>query len=113
MRKYQWIALGVLIGFIVAMAGSGLTVVRAQMQGPSPAEAQAALKQEQAVLDQMNTQMMQMQHDMSAAHGMTMTPTEKAMQKELDEMASMIKMLWQANTDLTKAMQMMQGAQNK
>jgi len=111
MQKLQWIAVGVLVGFVMAMVGgSGLPTARAQMQG-SPAEVAAALKAEQAILDQMSMKMTQMTHDMSMASGMTMTPTEKAMQKELDEMADMIKMLWQANTDLTKAMNA--GAMNK
>jgi hypothetical protein len=102
MQKLQWIAVGVLIGFVVAMTGGTLSAVFAQQQGPSPAEAQAILKQ-------MEAQMTQMQTDMSAAHGMTMTPTEKAMQKEIDEMAAMVKMLYQATNDLL----MMQGSKNK
>ncbi|HLN12639.1 MAG TPA: hypothetical protein VK587_05595 [bacterium] len=104
MQKLQWIAIGVIMGFVVAMAGGNLSAVRAQQQGPSPAEAQAILKQ-------MEMQMTQMQQDMTSAHGMTMTPTEKAMQKELDEMAAMMKMLWQADNDLAQSM--MNGSKNK
>jgi hypothetical protein len=113
MKRIQWIAVGVLMGCVLAMAVGGLSAVHAQMQGPSPAEAQAALDREKAVLDQMNTQLMQMQHDMSMTQQMQMTPTEKAMMKQITQLQNMVHMLWQANTDLTNALQQMIGAKNK
>ena len=113
MRKYQWIGLGVLMGFVVAMASGGLSAVNAQMQGPSPAEAQAALNREKAVLDQLSKQLTQMQHDNSTIEQMQMTPAEKAMMKQITQLTDMVHMLWQSNTDLTRAIQDMIGSHNK
>ena len=113
MRKFQWIAFGVLIGLVVGMAGSALTAAHAQMQGPSPAEAQAALDREKAILDQMKTQLTQMQTEMSSTMKMPMTATEKAMMKQISDLTKMVQMLWQSNTELTNALQMGIGSKNK
>ena len=115
MQKIQLIVVGAFIGFAVSVAGGGLSVVRAQEQGYSPAEAQALLNREQAVLDQIRPQITQMQEDLRASSQMSMTPAEESMQKELNGIAAMCRILWQTDGDLANVMEMelQMGAHNK
>jgi hypothetical protein len=115
MQKIQLIVVGAFIGFAVSVAGVGLSEVRAQQQGYSPAEAQALLSREQAVLDQIRPQIMQMQADLRASSRMSMTPAEESMQKELNGIAAMCRILWQTDGGLANVMQMelQLGAHNK
>jgi len=113
MKKFQLVALGVLIGFVFATALGGLTIAGAQQNAPSPAEAQMALDKEKAILDQIAQQYTSMQHDMSMTMQMQMTPAEKAMMKQISQLATMVHMLWQSNTDLTNSLQMMMSSKNK
>lgn len=113
MRKLQWVAFGLVIGFALAVTLGGLSIAGAQQNGPSPAEAQKLLAQEKAVLDQMVQQYTQMQQDMNTTMQMQMTPTEKAMMKQIQQLGTMVHMLWQSNTDLTNTLQMMMGSKNK
>ncbi len=113
MKSVQLVALGVLIGMVSALGLGGLGIAGAQQQGPSPAEAQKLLVQEKAVLDQISQQYTQMQHDMNSTMQMQMTPTEKAMMKQIDQLATMVHMLVESNQNLTNALQMMIGSKNK
>jgi acyl-homoserine lactone acylase PvdQ len=113
MKKLQLVALGVLIGFVFAAALGGLTIAGAQQQGPSPMEAQKLLDKEKANLNQMGMMYTQMQTDMNSTMQMQMTPTEKAMMKQISELANMVHMLWQSNNDLLNVIQMNMGAKNK
>ncbi len=115
MQKIQLIAIGVFMGFVVAVASGGLSAVHAQQQGPSPAEAQAALAREQAILDQMRPQVTQLQASLKMTSQMALTPADAAIQKELTVISSECYHLWQADNDLTTVMQMQlrMGAHNK
>ena len=115
MQKIQLIAVGVFMGFVVAMASGGLSMVRAQQQGPSPAEAQAALNREQAILDQMKPQIAQLQANMKVTSQMPMTSADTAIQNELTVMSTECYHLWQADNGLTTVMQqeLRMGAHNK
>jgi hypothetical protein len=115
MQKIQLVAVGVFMGFVVAMASGGLSMVRAQQQGPSPAEAQAALNRELVILDQMRPQVAQLQANLKMTSQMPMTPTDTAIQKELTVMSTECYHLWQADNGLTTVMQMelQMGAHNK
>ncbi|HLJ59244.1 MAG TPA: hypothetical protein VKZ50_05885 [bacterium] len=113
MKKLQLVALGVMIGFVCTIALGGLSIGLAQQQGPNPAEAQKLLDKEKANLNQMGMMYTQMQTDMNSTMQMPMTPTEKAMMKQISELANMVHMLWQSNNDLLNAIQMNMGAKNK
>lgn len=113
MKKFQLVALGVLIGFVFATALGGLTIAGAQQQGPTPMEAQKLLDKEKANLNQMGMMYTQMQTDMNSTMQMQMTPTEKAMMKQISQLATMVHMLWQSNNDLLNVIQMNMGAKNK
>ena len=113
MKKFQLVALGVLIGFVFATALGGLSIAGAQQQGPSMMEAQKLLDKEKANLNQMSMMYTQMQTDMNSTMQMQMSPTEKAMMKQISQLATMVHMLWQSNTDLTNSLQMMMSSKNK
>jgi len=109
----QILALGVLLSVFCVMAVGRFAPARGASDATDMMQAQQELAKEKALLDQMSMQYQQMQHDMSMTNQMQMTPTEKAMMKQLNQMSQMIKMLWQSNMNLTNVLDMMNKGQPK
>lgn len=107
MKRIQILALGVLIGVFCVMAVGRFAPARGAADATDMLQARQDLAKEKALLDQMNMQYQTMQHDMSMTNQMQMTPTEKAMMKQMNQMSQMIKMLVQSNMYLTDVLQMM------
>jgi len=108
------VAVVVFIGLFFVSAFGSIPYAAAQMNGPTPAEAQKLIAQAKANLDAAIARYQAMRDHTMGMDKMSMTVNEKQMLQMMEDMNATIKLLINSNQQLLQVLQQMEaGAHNK